>query len=109
MASHESEEHVRSSTESVDDTADYRAYDQCVFVRYYKLKRRALRLPPRIIAGAGPHELPPGPHDGEADVKTMTAEDPLEQDSESEEFEQVPLPHKVQLPLFLDDGADASK
>jgi len=42
------------STETVLDE-----YDQCVFVRYYTMRKR-LWIPKVIKAGAGPHELGPG-------------------------------------------------
>jgi len=41
-------------------------YDQCVFVRYYTIRRRVF-IPTIIKAGAGPHQLPKGsPGDGGA-------------------------------------------
>ena len=36
-------------------------YDQCIFLNFYKMKRRIWRQ--IVRAAAGPHELPPGPND----------------------------------------------
>ena len=38
-------------------------YNQCVFVRYYTMRKR-LGIPKIIKAGAGPHDLGPGDRDG---------------------------------------------
>ena len=35
-------------------------YNQCVFIRYYTMRRRALMFPKLIKAGAGPHDLGSG-------------------------------------------------
>ncbi|RDX57014.1 hypothetical protein OH76DRAFT_1335776 [Lentinus brumalis] len=35
-------------------------WDQCIFIHYYRMKRRRLRVPKVIRAAAGPHELPAG-------------------------------------------------
>ena len=35
-------------------------YNQCVFIRYYTMRRRALMFPKVIKAGAGPHDLGSG-------------------------------------------------
>ena len=35
--------------------------DQCIFLNFYKMKRRIWRQ--IVRAAAGPHELPPGPND----------------------------------------------
>ena len=35
-------------------------YNQCVFIRYYTVRRRALMFPRVIKAAAGPHDLGPG-------------------------------------------------
>ena len=40
-------------------------YNQCVFVRYYTVRKRALMFPTVIRAAAGPHDLGPGSHDDE--------------------------------------------
>lgn len=33
-------------------------HNQCIFLKYYKVQRRLIGLPPKIIAGAGYHQLP---------------------------------------------------
>ena len=43
------------------------APDQCLFVRYYKMKRRLLGREP-MQAAAGPHQLPPGPDNSGTDA-----------------------------------------
>ena len=48
--------------EEIDTTPN--EYDQCVFVRYYTMRKRALMFPEVVRAGAGPHEL--GPRDNYA-------------------------------------------
>ena len=40
-------------------------YNQCVFVRYYTMRRRAWGFPMVIKAAAGPHDLGPGGRDDE--------------------------------------------
>ena len=54
-------------------------YNQCVFVRYYTMRKRPLLVPKLIKAGAGPHDLGSGDRDNE--------EPPLEvqYDSDSDE------------------------
>ena len=47
-----------SDTEAVPDE-----YNQCVFVRYYTMRKRALVFPTVIKAAAGPHDLGPGGRD----------------------------------------------
>ena len=37
--------------------------DQCIFLNFYKMKRRIIRRPIVVQAAAGPDELPPGPED----------------------------------------------
>ena len=42
-----------------------KGYNQCVFIRYYTMRRRALMFPKVIKAGAGPHDCGSGNnHDG---------------------------------------------
>ena len=48
-----------SHTETISDE-----YDQCVFVRYYTMRKRPLLVPKVIKAGAGPHYLGPGDREG---------------------------------------------
>jgi hypothetical protein len=49
-----------SDTETVPDE-----YNQCVFVRYYTIRKRALMFPTVVKAAAGPHDLGPGGRNGE--------------------------------------------
>ena len=49
-----------SRTEMVSDE-----YSQCVFVRYFTVRKRPLLAPKVIKAGAGPHDLGPGGRDDE--------------------------------------------
>ena len=61
------------STRTVDSTSPGNnhpevvsdGFDQCVFVRYYSVLARKLRIPKVIKASAGPHELGTGGYDGE--------------------------------------------
>ena len=58
-------------TETVPD-----GYNQCVFVRYYTMRRRALVFPTVIKAAAGPHDLGPGGRgDEEATVEVQSDSD----------------------------------
>lgn len=55
-------------------------YNQCVFVRYYTVRKR-LGIPKVIKAGAGPHDLGPGSrHDGES--PKLEARSPSDSDSD---------------------------
>ena len=49
-----------SDTETIPDE-----YNQCVFVQYYTMRKRALVFPMVIRAAAGPHDLGPGDRDDE--------------------------------------------
>ena len=40
-------------------------YSQCIFIRYYTMRKRPLLAPKVIKAGAGPHDLGPGDRDNE--------------------------------------------
>ena len=40
-------------------------YNQCVFIRYYTVRKRALMFPKVIKGAAGPHDLGPGNNRGE--------------------------------------------
>ena len=42
-----------------------REYNQCVFIRYYTVRKRALMFPKVIKGAAGPHDLGPGNNRGE--------------------------------------------
>ena len=70
-----------SSTQTMDpiirhtDTAPDE-YDQCVFVRYYTVRKR-LWIPEVITAAAGPHDLGPGGHgDEDSPLEEQSASDP---------------------------------
>ena len=54
-------------TETVPDE-----YNQCVFIRYYTMRKRALVFPTVIRAAAGPHDLGPGSHDDEGLPEVIT-------------------------------------
>ena len=47
-------------SDSIDTDATPNEYNQCVFIRYYTMRRRALMFPRVIKAGAGPHDLGSG-------------------------------------------------
>ncbi|KAI0350495.1 WD40 repeat-like protein [Trametes cingulata] len=64
--------------------------DQCIFFHYYKVKRRWWILPQRIEAGAGPHQLPPGAYDGDADMRILTDDSGEPIAEEYREFEMGP-------------------
>lgn len=49
-----------SNTEPVSEE-----YNQCVFIRYYTMRKRPLMIPKIIKAAAGPHDLGPGDRDNE--------------------------------------------
>ena len=55
-------------------------YNQCVFVRYYTMRKKALMFPTVIRAAAGPHDLGPGGRDDEE----STAEAQSDSDSGSD-------------------------
>ena len=50
-------------------------YNQCVFVRYYTMRRRALLFPRVIKAAAGPHDLGPEDRDDEELLQMETIYD----------------------------------
>ena len=66
-------------------------YNQCVFIRYYTMRKRALIFPTVIRAAAGPHDLGPG---GRGDEEA-TAEAQSDSDSGSDA-----------VPSFLDSDRD---
>jgi len=76
-----------SRTEVVSDE-----YNQCVFVRYYTVRKRPLLVPKVIRASAGPHDLGPGDRDSEGS--------PLEAQSGSDSGSDIVSS------LFDDDGND---
>ena len=55
-------------------------YTQCVFIRYYTIRKRAF-FPTVLKAGAGPHQLPKGGGDpGEEGLQVLSTDDPMEVD-----------------------------
>ncbi len=75
-------------------------WNQCIFIRYYKMKRRLLRLPKVIKAAAGPHVLPGGEPDG--DFPALLAEVYGDGDDEMEvDIEQVSGRTKVSARIFF--------
>ena len=56
-------------------------YNQCVFVRYYTMRKRALMFPRVMRGAAGPHDLGPG---GRDDEELLEVEAPSDSDSDSD-------------------------
>lgn len=58
------------------DREDSQDHHQCLFIHYYKVKRRVLKQPVVIEAAAGPHDVAPGPpnHGPETSQNTTTKE-----------------------------------
>lgn len=56
-------------------------YNQCVFVRYYTIRKWAF-IPKVIKAGAGPHQLPKGGHEDDSSLglQVLSTEDSTEVD-----------------------------
>lgn len=57
------------------------AQDQCLFLHYYKMKRRLWWKEP-IKAAAGPHQLPPGPDTAGADASVAVNQYEFEPEGE---------------------------
>ena len=66
-----------SGTETVPDE-----YNQCVFIRYYTMRKRGLMFPRVIRAAAGPHDLGPGGHDDEG-IPEVEAQSDSDSDSDT--------------------------
>ena len=79
-----------SHTETISDE-----YNQCVFVRYYTVRKR-LGIPRVIRAAAGPHDLSPGGSDDEGSLLEAQYDSDPRSDSDSD----------VVPSLFDDDGDD---
>ena len=81
-----------SPTQTVDasSSGDSREYHQCVFVRYYTVRKR-LGIPRIIKAAAGPHDLGPGSSDGGGSLFEVERSSDSESDSD------------IALSLFDDD------
>ena len=54
-------------------------FNQCVFIRYYTIRRKALSFPKLVKAGAGPHDLGPGNNHDET-LPELTAQLSLDSD-----------------------------
>jgi len=95
-------------------------YDQCVFIRYYTIRRRVF-IPIVLKAGAGPHQLPKGDTGDDANEETLlvlSEDDPMEVDyqesgspinASDEVIHNVPLvglKHSPRLPLLTDTTKD---
>lgn len=79
-----------ASTQPDQESLNVDEADQCIFLHYYKMKRRVW-LYRHMKAGAGPHELPsPGPD--EAGSRVVADDEELGSD---EEFDEVPRSRKV--------------
>ena len=73
--------HYMSSTKSTG--ADSDDYNQCVFIRYYTMRKR-MGLFPKVIKGsAGPHDLRPGNND-DATFPELTAQQDQTSDHEDD-------------------------
>ena len=70
-----------SHTETVSDE-----YNQCVFVRYYTVRKR-LGIPRVIRAAAGPHDLGPGGHDDEKSPLEVQCDSDSSSDTVSSPFD----------------------
>lgn len=96
-------------------------YNQCVFLRYYTIRRRVF-IPTVLKAGAGPHQLPKGdPEDDNTNEEMLLAsseDDPMEVDCQEtgspinasdEVIHNVPLvglKHYPHLPLLTNRTKD---
>ena len=57
-------------------------YNQCVFIRYYTMRKRGLMFPRVMRAAAGPHDLGPGGHDDE-ELPEVEAQPDSDSDSDT--------------------------
>ena len=63
-------------------------YNQCVFVRYYTMRKRAFVFPMVIKAAAGPHDLGPGGRDSEEEPKVEAQSDSgIWSDNDEDDYE----------------------
>ncbi|KAI0092686.1 hypothetical protein BDY19DRAFT_925585 [Irpex rosettiformis] len=91
-----------ATASSPDVTTPSNPSDQSVFVSYYKVKQRIWWMK-RIVANAGPHELPRGPHEDSA-MAVLSDSDEL--------IEEVPAPQERHLPIddlldYIFENSDA--
>ena len=71
-----------SPTESVSNE-----FNQCVFVRYYTMRKRPLMIPRVIKAGAGPHDLGPGSRKDEGEALEAQYDSQSDSDTPSDSDE----------------------
>ncbi|KAI0350491.1 hypothetical protein OH77DRAFT_1071100 [Trametes cingulata] len=70
--------------------------DQCIFINYFKAKRRLFRWGREIIeAAAGPHQLPPGDRDNLGPNDPVAAGHGGDSSGNSSDFEEMPAPEVV--------------
>ena len=82
--------HPPSPAQTVDSTSSGNSgmeivsdeYNQCVFIRYYTVRKRALVFPTVIRAAAGPHDLGSGGRDGE-ELPEVEAQSDSDSDSDA--------------------------
>ena len=55
----------RKGKKKADIVEPERDYNQCIFIRYYTVRKRAFMFPKVMKASAGPHDLGPGNNRGE--------------------------------------------
>ena len=75
------------------DTDTAQRGDQVLFVHFYKMKRKLWLLREPMRAGAGPHQLPPGPEPDDPSAEGLTT-------PESREFEKASVPADVKVSML---------
>ena len=83
--------HPPPSTQTIDSTPTgdghtetaFDEYNQCVFLRYFTMRKRALVFPMVIRAAAGPHDLGSGGRDDE-ELPEVEAQSDSDSDSDSD-------------------------
>ncbi|OBZ75132.1 hypothetical protein A0H81_04838 [Grifola frondosa] len=78
-----------------EEAAASRPKNQCIFLQYYKVKRRLLLAPEVIKAAAEPTDLP-GPEDEEDELPGIASDSA---DSQDFEIEDVPAPSPMYDPI----------
>jgi len=71
-----------SGDRGIDSVPD--EYNQCVFVRYFTMRKRALVFPMVMRASAGPHDLGPGSRDDEESSVEAQSDSDSGSDSDSD-------------------------